>query len=147
MPFGLGITFFPMLLSSLWRALRKWTWAVTVTVVVPFLAFAVYWGGASTGLLREGLHVWVLTLLVVVAAEQRSRGFPWLRSRLLRALLGLRALEVLLVAVVPTVWTVQRLWSTQFPVTDVVAVVAMVALSAGLGACVWRTTLSASSAA
>lgn len=143
-PFGLGITFFPMLLSSLWRALRKWPWAVTATVIVPFVAFAVYWGGASTGLLREGLHVWVLTLLVVVAAEQRSRGFPWLESRLLRVLLGLRALEVLLVAMLPTVWTVQRLWSTQFPVTDVVAVVAMVVLSAGLGVCVWRTTLAGS---
>jgi len=137
-PFGLGIVFFPMLLVSVWRAARKWPWAVTVAVIVPFVAFAVYWGSASTGLLREGLHAWVLTLLAVVALEQRSAGFPWLRSRLLRGLLVLRAVEVLIVAVLPTIWTLNEDVSTQWWLTDNVALAVMVGVCAWLGVQIWR---------
>ena len=60
-PFGMAIAFFPLLLQSLWRAFRKWPWAITATVIVPFLVFTIYWGGASTGMVREGLHAWVHT--------------------------------------------------------------------------------------
>jgi hypothetical protein len=138
LPFGMGIVFYPLLLVSLWRALRRWPWAVTATVIVPFLAFAIYWGGAATGLLREGMHVWVLTLVAVVAIEQHASGFAWMRSRVVRALLTLRAFEVLLVAMLPTIWTLHELASTQFMLTDIVAVIAMVGLCAFLGAQVWR---------
>jgi hypothetical protein len=138
LPFGMGIVFYPLLLVSLWRALRRWPWPVTATVIVPFLAFAIYWGGAATGLLREGMHVWVLTLVAVVAIEQHASGFAWMRSRVVRALLTLRAFEVLLVAMLPTIWTLHELASTQFMLTDIVAVIAMVGLCAFLGAQVWR---------
>jgi hypothetical protein len=137
-PFGLGIVFFPMLLVSLSRALRRWPWAVTATVIVPFVVFAVYWGGASTGLLREGLHPWVLTLLAVVAVEQGSRRFTWIKNPWLRGLLALRAVEVLLVAMLPTLWTLNKVVSAQFWLTDAVAVLGMVGLSAALGVAVWR---------
>jgi uncharacterized membrane protein YqjE len=137
-PFGLGIVFFPLLLVSLWRAFRQWPWPVTAAVIVPFVVFAVYWGGASTGLLREGLHPWVLTLLAVVALEQRSRQFPWIRSRAIRALLALRAVEVLAVAVLPTVWTLRRVASVHFRLSDGVALIAMTGLSAWLALQVWQ---------
>jgi len=138
LPFGIGIVFFPLLLVSLARALWRWPWAVTVAVIVPFVAFAVYWGGASTGMLREGLHPWVLVLLAVVALEQHARGFPWLRSRALRVVLALRALEVLAVAMLPTIWTVGRVWSTQFWLSDIVAAIVMVWFSLWLGLQAWR---------
>jgi small-conductance mechanosensitive channel len=137
-PFGLGIVFFPLLLISLWRALRTWPWGVTVGIIVPFLVFSVCWGGASTGMLREGLHAWVLTLLVVVALEQQSERFAWWRKPWLRGLLSLRAVEVLLVAMLPTFVTTGRLYQDQFRWTDFVAVAAMVVLTGYLGIQVWR---------
>ena len=142
LPFGVGIVFFALLSLSLWRAARRWPWAVFVTVVLPFLGFTVYWGGASTGMLREGLHTWILTLLAVVAVEQADRRFAWLCSRPIRALLALRAVEVLLIAVVPTLATRHRLIDGSFALTDVLALSAMVALSAALAASLWREPFS-----
>jgi hypothetical protein len=89
-------------------------------------------------MLREGLHVWVLTLLAVVAIEQGRERFPWLRSASLRALLALRAVEVLAVAMVPTLVTGHRVVSAHFALTDVIAVLTMVSVCCWLGAQVWR---------
>jgi hypothetical protein len=136
-PFGLGIVFFPLLLQSLWRAFRRWPWGITATVIVPFLVFTVYWGGASTGMFREGLHAWVLTLIVVVAVQQRCARFGWLRSGGIRALLTLRPVEVLLVAMLPTIITLNRLWGTPYVLTDIVAVVTMIGLTGWFVATVW----------
>ena len=129
--------FFPLLLQSLWRALRKWPWAITAAVIVPFIVFTVYWGGASTGMLREGLHAWVLTLLVVVAVQQCSTGFPWLRSWAFRGILALRPVEVLLIAILPIILTGHRLWAARYWLTDLVAVVVMIGITGCLSAAVW----------
>jgi hypothetical protein len=138
LPFGAGILFYALLLTSLWRAARLWTWPVLVVVVLPFAAFALYWGDASTGLLREGLQAWVLTLLIVVALEQKRSRFAWLRSSPIRVLLSLRAVEVFLVAVLPTLVTRHRIYDSRFQVTDLVAVGAMTALCIYLGGLIWR---------
>lgn len=137
LPFGVGILFFPLLLVSLWRAWRRWRWAVLVAVVVPFLTFLVYWGSYSTGMLPEGLQAWVLTLLVVVAVQQGRTGFPWLRSTPIRAILSLRALALLAVATVPTVATRDELISAEYPLTDCVALLAMVVFSGLLARTAW----------
>jgi hypothetical protein len=137
-PFGFGILFLPLLLQSLWRATRRWLWPVVVAVVVPFVVFALYWGDASTGLLREGLHTWVLTILVVVAAEQQRERFVWLRKAPIRMLLTLRSVEVLLVATLPTILTRHRLYAGQFQLTDIVAVLAMITLCGVLARAIWR---------
>lgn len=137
LPFGIGIVFFPLLLQSLWRAARKWPWAITVAVIVPFLVFLIYWGDASTGLLREGLQTWVLTLCVVVAVEQ-SPLFGWLRSAPIRGLVALRSVEVLAVAIVPTIATTGRVVAHRFYLTDVVALLAMTILSGWLGILVFK---------
>ena len=138
-PFGLGILFFPLLLASLWRAARRWPWPVFATLVVPLVVFTVYWGASITGLLREGLQAWVLALIAVVAVQQAASGFPWLRSRPVRALLSLRALEVLALATGATLGTrgINPI-SAQFPLTDVVAVLGILLFSVLLGAAVWR---------
>lgn len=140
-PFGFGIVFFPLLLVSLWRAGRRWPWAVTASVVIPFLAFWIYWGASVTGLLREGMQAWVFAVLAVVALQQAAAGFPWLRSRAIRAVLALRGVEVLAVAVGATLGT--RGFSAvngAFELTDIVALCVIGVLSALLVAVVWRST-------
>jgi hypothetical protein len=138
LPFGVGIVFFPFLLQSMWRAIKWCTWGVTAAVIVPFVLFALYWGDATTGLLREGLHAWVLTLFVVIALQQQHDGFPWFRNNVLRALLAMRPAEVVLLVLVPTVATTHRLIASRFALIDAVAILAIVALAGALGICTWR---------
>jgi hypothetical protein len=138
--FGVAIVFFPLLLLSLWRAFRRWPWPVFAVVVAPAVAFAIYWGSFHSGLLREGLQAWVLALFAVVAVQQQRAGFPWFRSRAVKTILTLRVLEVLLVAVGPTLATTQVLVGPVFSVSDVAAVAAMVGFSALLGVLVWSTS-------
>ncbi len=140
-PFGLGILFFPLLLVSLWRAGRRWPWPVTATVVLPLIAFAIYWGASITGLLREGMQAWVLTLIAVVALQQAAAGFPWLRSLPIRAILTLRAVEVLALAVGATLGT----WDFNpiralFKFNDAAAVLSILFFSLLLIRTVWRDT-------
>jgi len=137
LPFGVAIVFFPLLLASLWRAWRRWMWPVTVAVLVPFLTFLAYWGSFTTGLLPEGLQAWVLVLFAVVAIQQSTTGFPWLRSTPVRAVLCLRTVEVLAVAFAPTLATRDELVSAGYDVTDSVAVLAMLGFWACLLALVW----------
>ncbi|HEY6729944.1 MAG TPA: hypothetical protein VI039_02850 [Solirubrobacterales bacterium] len=139
LPFGVGIIFFPLLLVSLWRAWRRWRWGVTIAVVVPFLTFLVYWGSYTTGMLPEGLQTWVLTLLAVAAIQQGATGFGWLRSPIARGILSLRAVGLLAVALVPTLATRSEVISAQYPLTDTVALLGVIACSAGLAVTVWST--------
>jgi hypothetical protein len=140
-PFGLGIVFFPLLLMSLWRAARRWPWAIFATIVVPLVVFTVYWGASITGLLREGMQAWVVALIAVVAVQQAASGFPWLDSKPVRAILSLRAVEVAALAVGATLGTrgidpVNGIYK----VTDSVAIAAILAFSVLLGVAVWRET-------
>jgi hypothetical protein len=137
LPFGVGIVFFPLLLMSLWRAFRRWRWPVTAAVIAPFAAFAVYWGGSRTGMLREGLHTWVLIVIAVVALQQWSAGFPWFKSTWIRALLALRTVELLAVALGPGLTTTHILVGSTVAFTDVVALVAMAGFSAILARVIW----------
>jgi Dolichyl-phosphate-mannose-protein mannosyltransferase len=143
-PFGFGIIFLPLLVVGLWRAGRRWPWPVAASVILPFALFTVYWGSFTSGIMREGLQAWALTLCAVIACEQAASGFGWLRSRPIRAVLALRVVEVLAVALVPTVATRGGLISPSFPLTDAVAVAAMLGFGAALGALVWKAIPSSS---
>ena len=139
-PFGFGILFFPLLLVSLFRAWRRWKWPVTATVVIPFFAFAIYWGASQTGMLREGLQAWALGLLAVVALQQAQAGFPWLRSGVIRAILSLRCVELLVVALGPALATNHVLVNSTFALSDVVALTAMFGFASALALIIWRTS-------
>jgi hypothetical protein len=143
LPFGVAIVFFPLLVIALWRAAHRWTWPVLATVALPFALFALYWGFSSAGLMREGLQTWALTLFVVIGCEQAASGFGWLQSKPIRALLSLRVLEVLAVAMAPTLVTRQELVDTGFWLTDTVAILAMLGFSACLAALVWSAPRAA----
>lgn len=144
LPFGFGIVFLPLLVVGLWRAGRRWPWPVAACVILPFALFTVYWGSFTSGLMREGLQAWALTLCAVIACEQAASGFGWLRSRPIRAVLALRVLEVLAVAMVPTVATRGGLISPGFALTDAVAVAAMLGFGSALGVLVWKAVPTSS---
>jgi len=146
LPFAVAIVFFPLLLVSLWRSARRWPWAVFAVVVVPFLAFTIYWGSSTAGMMREGLQAWALTLVVVVACEQASSNFGWLRSLPVRVLLALRVVEVVAVAMAPTLATRHALLDDRFVLSDAVAVLAMLGFAAVLGWLVWSLKPATSTA-
>jgi hypothetical protein len=140
-PFGFGIVFFPLLLVGLWRAIRRWPWPVFATVVLPFLAFLIYWGDSISGMLREGLQAWVLAVVAVLALEQGASGFPWARSRPVRVVLCVRAIEVLGVAIVTTLATDHlRLVSSHYKLTDAVALCGVVGFAGLMVRAVWDET-------
>jgi hypothetical protein len=117
-------------------------WLVVATVIAPFFLFAIYWGGPTTGLLREGLQVWVLTLVAVYAwwrfSDPRR---AWQGSWPERLLLSGRAIEVLLMLLLPTWLTARSLISRAYVLTDVVALLLMVG---GLAWLAWWTWTSSS---
>ncbi len=140
-PFGLAIVFFPLLLISLYKAARRWPWAFAATVAAPLLLFTVYWGSSITGMLREGMQWWVLTLLAVVALQQSDAGFPWLRSKPIRAILSLRALETLIAVVGMTVGTNFLVFhSPHRAIGDIAALLLMLGCSVTMAVAIWRMT-------
>lgn len=141
LPFAFAIVFLPMLLSSLWKAFRRWTWPVTAAILIPAAAFTVYWGASRSGMLREGMQSWVMAVLAVVALQQAAAGFPWLRSKLCRAILSLRGLEVLALAVGATVGTRGlSVLRGGFALVDAAAIAVVVACSLAIVALVWIET-------
>ena len=136
-PFGVAIVFFPVLLVGLWRASRRWAWAVIATVLVPLLAFAVYWGASTSGMMREGLQAWTLTLFAVIGCEQAASGFGWLRSRAVRTILVLRVAEVLAMILGPVIATRHAILAEPWIVSDVVALALILGFAACLAWLVW----------
>ncbi len=100
LPFGLGIVGFWTLCRRWGQVARARPGVFALAGVAPFALFAIYWGAAATGLMREGLHPWVLSLLVLAAAAATGTGKgvgPWL--------LAGRGVEVLALAWLPTLRT------------------------------------------
>ena len=139
LPFGLGIVALPVFVAWLARGARRWPALFGAAVVLPFVLFAVFWGSYPTGLLREGMHVWVLTLVALVACARAVAEAPRpAASRLHAALFALRSPEALLMLVLPAWATSGAPYQRPFLWTDVVALAVMVAGLAWLG----RETLS-----
>jgi hypothetical protein len=139
-PFGLAIVFFPMLLYSLYKAARRWPWPFFAVVVAPLVLFTAYWGSSITGMLREGMQSWVFALLAVVAVQQASANFSYLREKLPRAILSLRALESLL-AVAGMVMVTNRLKPLNggYTLINLAAIALMLGCSLGMAWAIWKT--------
>ena len=130
-PFGLGIVALPAFVAWLVRAARRWPAAFASAVMLPFVVFAVFWGADRTGLLREGMHVWVLTLVVFVVCARTLHGAPpGTITRFDAACFALRAPEALLMLLLPSVLGGGGIYDRSFLWTDVVALAVMVG---GLG--------------
>ena len=133
--FGFGIFFFVAFLVGLVRMIR-WYPAMTIGIVVPpFLFFAVYWGSSVSGLLREGLHPWVLSALLVWALHlgvrmDRGDGVPgWIRASL-----ALRVVEIGSMMAVPTIHASRELLGRDQEDGDLAALVMMCLGLAGIAA-------------
>jgi hypothetical protein len=139
-PFGLAIIFFPMLLFSLYKAARRWPWPFFAVIVAPLVLFTAYWGSSITGMLREGMQSWVFALLAVVAVQQAAANFSYLRKKLPRAILSLRALESLF-AITGMVLTSHHLnpLDGQYTLNNLVAIAVMLGCSLGMAWAIWRT--------
>lgn len=118
-PFALGAIALPVFARRLLQADRE---VLFIVLIVPLLVFAGYWGGAATGLMREGLHAWALCLLLICAVAPA-------RARWETVLLDLRTLEILALLILPAGL---RLATADFAATDSAALVAMVLLTAAL---------------
>lgn len=133
LPFAVGIAALPVAVVRWARAARRWPVVFTATAVVPLAAFAVYWGADRTGLLREGMHVWVLTLVALAAATLAPAGGEQAPvSRVEAAAWSLRGVEVLLLLTVPALATGAGIYGADFVATDLVALAVMVAATAWL---------------
>jgi hypothetical protein len=144
-PFGFAILFFPILLVSLWRFAKRWTWPFFAVVVIPYVLFWIYWGSGSSGFLREGMQSWVLAVIAVVAIEQAASHYSWLHSRAIRAILVLRGFEIFALAVGATLGTrgpdpISHAFGYNYEVSDAFAFAAIVFFSALMMFAIWRET-------
>jgi hypothetical protein len=145
LPFGVGITYFFFMLRFLYRGLwsaRGWLLGV---LLPPFLAFSVYWGFGSSGMLREGLHPWVLGALIAsVVLWQRCAPAHTVLTTACSVALLLRGVETLLMLLLPSIATSHKLLSSQFLLGDCVALVTMLAAVSCLSIMTFRQALTAS---
>ncbi len=125
LPLACGILGFPLLVWALGKAMRDSPIAVGIAVVIPFLLFFVYWGGAATGMLREGLHAWVLTVPIVLVWSRLAAGNGGLGAWP-SAMLALRGVEILLLLLLPAWLTHGGGLREPFEVTDAVALTVIV---------------------
>ena len=136
LPFGVGILFFPFLVMGLFRLFRLHPLLMTSIVIVPFVGFAIYWGSFSSGLLREGLHAWVLTVLILWALEVRPLlAAGGIGAQVVRVVLVARLVDVLVMLFLPTLIAPDP-DRPQFRLTDAAGIAMMIVGVIALG---WLT--------
>lgn len=132
LPFGIGIAYFLCLIRLLWVALLKARAWLLWVFCVPVFLFIVYWGTADTGLLREGLHAWVLGLMIFSVCilkkfEIDAQGF-W---KLCNWALLSRAVAIPVMLLLPTISLPHSPIRREFALSDTAALLTM------LGGSVW----------
>lgn len=141
LPLGCGLL---VSASFVWSVVRGWTrkaGAVLWLLFLPsFILFLVYYGIPVTDLLREGLHAWVLGILVFSPVVwYRSGPLPSGFWRFLRIAFVFRGLELLLVLLPVSAWTRGYILQPPFQVSDFLSLLIMVAGTAGVTFAVVRT--------
>lgn len=129
LPFGVGIAYFLCTLRLMWVAcLKARAWLLWV-FVIPGLFFVIYWGTADTGLLREGLHAWVIGLLifwvwVLKTFEMRAQRFWQVCNwALLSRIVAIPLMLLLPVISFPLQSPIRR----EFELSDIAALLTMLA--------------------
>lgn len=121
LPFGVGIVAFYSVVRLLNISRKQLPYAFAGVIVIPFLLFLIYWGSSSSGLLREGLHVWVLSLVVFMTLAlkqvlQETNRF-W---KLCQFTLAIRGVEILVMLLIPTWFSVFSVINQRFLISDLV---------------------------
>lgn len=129
LPFGAGIIFFFCLARLIYIGFYTATRWFLLAFLIPFSLFTLYWGASITGMLRENLHPWFIGLLIfsVVIWQRHARGLQRFWQICSWALL-FRGLEILLMLLVPAIWSKRELVQRWFVLSDIVALIMMIAL-------------------
>ena len=132
LPFGAGIAYFFFLLRFLYAGFfRARAWLILV-FVLPFAFFAAYWGPVSTGMLREGLHSWVVGLMIFSVVMWRKNTFRPAFSAACCIALLLRGAETLLMLLLPSMLSQLKFFSPQYLLSDVCALLVIASATAWL---------------
>ncbi len=125
-PAAVGFAYFFCLLRWIYLGFVKATSWISLTLVIPIIIFAAYMGVDSSGMLKEGLHAWFLTLMIfsVVIWKKYGAGHQafW---RICNWALLTRVLDILLMMLLPVIWTQHAFVRPPFTLTDVVALCVM----------------------
>jgi hypothetical protein len=128
LPFGTGIAFFccgllRLLYVAFWKA-RAW---LLLVFVIPFALFTVYWGASISGMVRENLHAWFLGLMVfAVIIWKKHLSHSQRFWQICNWALLFRSVEILMMLLLPAMWTQGLLVQKQFAPTDMVALLTMI---------------------
>ncbi len=126
-PFAAGFAFFTCMLNFIYLGLFKARSWLILILVTPILIFTAYMGIDSSGMLKEGLHAWFLTLLIFTVVIWKKYGTQsqtfW---RICNWALLTRAVDLLLMMILPVVWTQHAMVRPPFALTDVLALGTMV---------------------
>ncbi len=133
LPFGIGLAYFFCLLRLGYLALKKAPGLTLLLYVVPLVIFTIYWGAASTGMLREGLHAWFLSVTIgSILVLEKFADSDHLFFRLVSWALLFRIVELLCMLLLPSIWTEHRWLRPEFRLSDLVALFIMFAGTAWL---------------
>jgi hypothetical protein len=126
-PAGAGFLYFLCLLRMVYlAAVRRPGWMLAL-LAIPLLVFTAYMGVDRSGMLKEGLHAWFITLMIfsVVMWWQSRHETRWFWRLCALALLT-RVLDLLGMMIVPVVATQHAIVEPPFVLSDVMALVLMV---------------------
>ena len=121
-PAGAGLLYFFCLLRMVYLAVvRRPGWTLAL-LVVPLLVFTAYMGIDRSGMLKEGLHAWFITLMIfsVVMWRQARRETRWFWKLCAVALLT-RVVDLLGMMILPVIWTQHAVVEPPFVLSDLVA--------------------------
>ena len=132
-PAAAGFCFYFCLLGTVGIGLvRRPGWTVAL-LIIPLLIFAAYMGIDRSGMLKEGLHAWFLTLTTFAAVIwwQNRRRVVWFWRVCAIALLT-RAADLLGMMLAPAIWTQHAIVRPEFAFSDSLALTMMIGGTMGL---------------
>ncbi len=126
-PFAAGFAYFFCMLRFIYLGFTKARSWLILMLVIAVLIFTAYMGIDSSGTLKEGLHAWFLTLLIFTVVIWKKYGTQsqtfW---RICNWALLTRAVDLLLMMILPVIWTQYAIVLPPFALTDVLALGTMV---------------------
>ncbi|MBF0555475.1 MAG: hypothetical protein HQK96_13120 [Nitrospirae bacterium] len=120
-PFGFGLVAAALFIKKTYDGARVHPIVFTAVAAVPFFAFAVYWGFNVTGLMPEGLHVWVMSVLLFMVWAWR----PLVITRGQSIVLSLRGIEVLIMLIAPVWFSMDKRLDEIYYINDIVMLCVM----------------------
>lgn len=125
LPFAVGLPAFVLLLAAIIAAARRTPGIVTVKFIGPALFLIVYWGAASSGLMRHCGHVLFVSFIVLGVWSLHTHAGAW-RDRALAAFLhpacfAWRGFEIALMAFGTTLLHARPAWSGPLGWNDAVS--------------------------